>query len=776
MDSSSSNIVERLLTAPQYTLPQAEKAALLAEELRALTEFHREHCAAYRQIVDGLPALKGDGLEKIPFIPVRLFKTLKLQSVGDTEILKTLTSSGTTSQQVSKIVIDKGTSLLQTKALAAIITSFIGPKRLPMIIIDSSAVLKDRNSMSARGAGLVGLSNFGRDHFYALDAEMRLNVSGLKDFIAKHADEPILIFGFTYMVWQYFHRALTAAGEKLDLRNAILIHSGGWKKLQEQAVSNESFKSALREQTGIARIHNFYGMVEQVGGVYMECEAGCFHAPNMAEIIIRDARDWSALPAGESGLIQTLSVLPRSYPGQSLLTEDVGQVLGWDDCACGRKGARFKVEGRMERAELRGCSDTHAFSQAEVGRGIRQFLPERKAAEKIEELVAAEFFAHQPLPAFDPLTIDFLDRASAEILKTPDIKEEPDLTALAFWLRKANITSIIKSFQSTLRAGEIIQPLGVALHIAPSNVDTIFLYSWALALLAGNLNVVRVSQKPAPALDILLAALSRVLNEPRFKSIRARNVVLTYPHDAGANEYLSQTADARLVWGGDKTVSHLRATPAKPTTREISFADKVSHAIIQSEKYLAGSAEERASCAKAFYNDAYQFDQMACSSPHFVVFAGPQPATDKASALFWSALQEELRRRGHGESDSGAMDKLAGAAEILGSDARARLMNQNPAVVSAPLESFSALRERRGGGFFIEARVNDLADLAPALRQGDQTLSYFGFTAEETQQAARVLTLRGIDRIVPIGQALNFGPVWDGYVLLAELTRRVTLL
>jgi hypothetical protein len=372
MDSSNSKIVEQLLAAPQYSLGQAEKSALLAEELRALTEFHRERCAAYRQIVDGLPGARGEG---IPFIPVRLFKTLKLQSVADTEVLKVLTSSGTTSQQVSKIVIDKGTSLLQTKALASIITSFIGPKRLPMIIVDSASVLKDRNSMSARGAGLVGLSNFGRDHFYALDSEMRLDVAGLRDFTAKHAGETILIFGFTYMVWQYFYRALKTAGVTLDLQNAILIHSGGWKKLQEQAVSNEIFKTQLRAQTGITRIYNFYGMVEQVGGIYMECEAGCFHAPNMAEIIIRNARDWSALPAGKSGLIQTLSVLPRSYPGHSLLTEDVGQILGWDDCACGRKGVRFKVEGRMARAELRGCSDTHAFSQPrEEAGGIRQFI------------------------------------------------------------------------------------------------------------------------------------------------------------------------------------------------------------------------------------------------------------------------------------------------------------------------------------------------------------------------------------------------------------------
>ena len=189
MSSDNLGIVERLLATPQYSLRQADKSALLLEELRGLTESHLGRCRPYRQIVEGIGVggLPGT-LHEIPFVPARLFKSLKLQSVPDDEVLKVLTSSGTTSQAVSRIVLDRATSMLQTRALASIITSFIGPKRLPMIIIDSASILKDRNSMSARGAGLVGLSNFGRDHFYALDAEMRLDVAGLKAFAGRHAD------------------------------------------------------------------------------------------------------------------------------------------------------------------------------------------------------------------------------------------------------------------------------------------------------------------------------------------------------------------------------------------------------------------------------------------------------------------------------------------------------------------------------------------------------------------------------------------------------------
>ena len=53
------------------------------------------------------------------------------------------------------------------------------------------------------------------------------------------------------------------------------------------------------------------------------------------------------------------SPMAVSYPGHSLLTEDMGAILGVDDCPCGRKGKYFRIDGRIPQAEIRGCSDTH---------------------------------------------------------------------------------------------------------------------------------------------------------------------------------------------------------------------------------------------------------------------------------------------------------------------------------------------------------------------------------------------------------------------------------
>ncbi len=345
--------LEQLFDAPVYGLK--DKHYLLAM-LRDLIRHHRRQCAPYANILHALGYEGANTLETLPYLPVRLFKMLDLRSVPDEAIVRTMVSSGTTSQQLSKIYLDRDTAAYQTKALVKILQDFLGKARLPMLIIDSQNTLRNPER-SARAAGILGLSNFGRDHTYVLDDAMHLEHDVLDAFLQKYQDTPILIFGFTFMVWEYFLKPLQKSG--VDLSNATLLHSGGWKKLQDQAVDNATFKALLHTHTGIKKVHNFYGMVEQVGSIFMECEAGHLHTPSFADVIIRDPMTLEPLHVRQKGLIEVLSVLPHSYPGHILLSEDLGTILGEDDCICGRKGRYFSVSGRLAKAELRGCSDTH---------------------------------------------------------------------------------------------------------------------------------------------------------------------------------------------------------------------------------------------------------------------------------------------------------------------------------------------------------------------------------------------------------------------------------
>jgi phenylacetate-coenzyme A ligase PaaK-like adenylate-forming protein len=352
---------------PTYGLRSAEKAAKLSSTLAALTRHHYERCAPYRAILDARNSMAslGEGLETIPFLPVGLFKFEELLSIPKDQVAKVVTSSGTTSQQVSRVFLDRDTAGSQVRALVMILQEFIGKDRCPMMIVDHPSVIRDKTSFSARAAGILGISNFGRFHKYILrDADMSLDLDALSDFLEAHKGRPKLMFGFTFMVWRYLYQELHRLGHHPDLSEVTLIHSGGWKKLQDIAVGNREFKTALSELTGMRRIHNFYGMAEQVGSVFVECEQGVLHTPAYADVLVRDPSTWQPLPNGERGLIQVLSVLPESYPGHSLLTEDIGEILGEDHCVCGRLGKTFTVYGRLARSEVRGCSDTHASTAA----------------------------------------------------------------------------------------------------------------------------------------------------------------------------------------------------------------------------------------------------------------------------------------------------------------------------------------------------------------------------------------------------------------------------
>ena len=200
---------------------------------------------------------------------------------------------------------------------------------------------------------------FGRDVFFALDGDMKLKADELKNFIDAHRDSKIVLFGYTYIVWQFFAQELERQNISLNISDGELFHIGGWKKLQAQSVTAEKFRDELKKVCGKINVHDYYGMAEQLGSVFVECEHGHKHCSIFSDVIMRRGEDFFVCDFGEVGIIELMSVLPSSYPGHIILTEDEGRILGEDDCPCGRKGKYFEIIGRLKNAEVRGCSDTY---------------------------------------------------------------------------------------------------------------------------------------------------------------------------------------------------------------------------------------------------------------------------------------------------------------------------------------------------------------------------------------------------------------------------------
>ncbi len=411
---------------------------------------------------------------------------------------------------------------------------------------------------------------------------------------------------------------------------------------------------------------------------------------------------------------------------------------------------------------------------------VVQYIPAYDKETELEKLLSDDFLQSNPLPSFDDLSIKFLSGLSKVILSYPGIKTYPELVSLAFWLRQANISSIVSEFNKTFDDFQIIVPRGLALHVAPSNVDSIFLYSWALSLLAGNKNVVRVSRETNKQLELLLEIVREFISRAEWSEIKKRNIVISYPRENEINEYISVRSDLRVIWGGDLTIMKFKEIPSKPSTKDILFVDKFSYSIINAADYNSLVDQDKKTIARNFYNDAYWFDQMACSSPRFVLFTGGEDECEKASIIFWEHLGSELTKRDKHDTADIAMEKLVYMYETLSfselPEVPQPLNSGKPAVIRVTRDEIKHSRESCGGGFFFECFFSSLDELIPLISLKDQTLTYSGFSKEELISFAKQANGKGIDRIVPIGKALDFSPAWDGYSLLNELTKRVNII
>ncbi|MCE7798738.1 acyl-protein synthetase [Sphingobium sufflavum] len=348
---------DRLLDSQPYSLRQVEKDALLLPALKDLTRFHYERCQPYAQIVDAAWGGVQDwqGLSDVPFLPVQIFKEHALTSTTAPSMI--LQSSGTTGQTPSQIFVDSETAERQSRALVSTLRPILGDSRLPFLAIDTKDVIKP-NNLTARGAGVLGMMKFGARATFALTSDLEMDEATVRRFVESNRGRPFLLFGFTFLVWTKLFGQF--ANGELDLSDAILIHSGGWKKLEDQKVSSAVFRASLRQRFNLTKIFNFYGFVEQIGSMFVEGPGGFLYPPNFTDVIVRRPGSWEVAEDGEEGVLQILSLLPKSYPGHNVLTEDRGTIVTTDGGLGNRLGKAISIAGRVAKAELRGCSDVIA--------------------------------------------------------------------------------------------------------------------------------------------------------------------------------------------------------------------------------------------------------------------------------------------------------------------------------------------------------------------------------------------------------------------------------
>ncbi len=378
----------------------------------------------------------------------------------------------------------------------------------------------------------------------------------------------------------------------------------------------------------------------------------------------------------------------------------------------------------------------------------------------------------KPLPVFDRNVIELLDDVSKEILKIRNVREFEDLVSIAFWIRKASLIKMKQQYETKDRLG-----YGLMFHITPSNIPVQFLYSLVVSLLAGNANIIRMSQKEFEQGRIICGALRKSLE--KYPSMLPYVCLLRYGHDKEITDELSLKCDGRIVWGGDATISKIRESPLSAQAFELTFADRFSLCIINGQKYLEAPSDTKEKLAHGFYTDTFFSDQNACNSPRMVVWIGEKESCRNAAEIFWNLEKEVVEQKYALEQISGVNKLLQECTIAIEMDAKRDRKNSygNYVNVVNVGEVSPNISDCKGnGGLFFQAFVENVRDIIKCVQKDWQTLSYYGVCTTEILCAIRETGVKGIDRIVPIGQSMPPSLQWEGIDFIYSLSRHIHVL
>ena len=384
----------------------------------------------------------------------------------------------------------------------------------------------------------------------------------------------------------------------------------------------------------------------------------------------------------------------------------------------------------------------------------------------------------KPDVLFSEKVIDCLNALSASLLKDKQSRIYPDVITFAFFCRKANLLAQKKQYvgaDNEISGGSIRLGRGVLFHVAPSNVPINFGYSLIAGLLSGNHNVVRVSSKEFPQVDLIVRHLIEMAESQDYREVFDRIALVKYDRSSDATAFFSSFCHVRVIWGGDDTINQIRKSQIPARSFDVTFADRYSMAVINADELV--NERNMRKVAESFYNDTYLFDQNACSAPHLIVWLGKLENMEKAQEIFWTAVQDEVKRKYEFQAVL-AVDKLtAFYRQAIAMDIQKEPIEDNT-LVRVKLKQLSPVIDefRCAGGYFSEYVASSLDEMAAIVKNRYQTLAYYGLNREELNRFVVDNRLVGIDRIVPLGETTSFSFTWDGYNLIQTLSRECIVL
>jgi Acyl-CoA reductase (LuxC) len=393
----------------------------------------------------------------------------------------------------------------------------------------------------------------------------------------------------------------------------------------------------------------------------------------------------------------------------------------------------------------------------------------------LEPLIVSDGFeiSTDPIEPFDDLVCQFLHELSLNILGQERSRAYSDIVSFAYWCRRSNIEKLkLENYRNYLRLG-----VGVAFHVTPSNVPVNFAFSYIFSLLSGNANIVRVPTKKFIQVDIICQSIHAVLSDTRFSKIKQMTAFFRYEKNDLITGYFSSIADARIIWGGDQAIANIRMMPQPERAIDVVFADRYSFCLINAKSVADITQSALLVLCGRLYNDVYLMDQNACSSPHLFIWIGSDTEVDRAKERLWP-LVSKMAKEKYELAPENSVNKFSLACiDATRLNEFSSFESEGNLIYRVGLDS---LPESIGGlrgncGYIYEYQSTDLHEIASKIDTKCQTLTYFGFEVEHLKSFVLNNRLHGIDRIVPIGSALDIGLIWDGYDLISTLSRVIDI-
>lgn len=794
------------------------------EAVRQELCFHYDNNPLYRRFCDNKkfdPKSLTGSLQDIPPVHVAVFKELgkTLGSVPKEDIKLTLQSSAT-SGIPSSIPVDRITSRRQAKAMVRVVGDFIGNERKPFLVMDVDPMSGFRNILGARFAAVSGYLKFASRAGYFLkineNNQYYFDTDGIEKYIAGlDRNTPAVVFGFTYILYSEVIKPLSEQGLAFKLPDGSkVIHIGGWKKLESKKVSKEEFNKNASSLFGIepCDVIDIYGFTEQMGLNYPDCKCGCKHVPLFSEVVVRDIVTKEPLPVGKEGLLEFITPIPHSYPGNAVLTDDIG-IIEAGICPYGRRGTRFRVLGRLKKAEVRGCGDI-------LSNKLKFTAEKRLDSSSESKTFSIEYFAGKTDKTLEPKAqleviisslrgnlgwirsqpVDALIGLIGQVSRKWASVDDPGMIALrergavflSRWCSPDHLTKIAtEGLRGNRMYADSFLPVdgskirylkatskGLVCHWLAGNVQVLGMFALAESILAKNVNLLKVSSKDKGVFASLLKAFEGETFTTRGGySVSGddllKTIALVY-FDHGNDDLgrlMSVGADARIAWGGKEAVMTVTGYPNRFDCDDIIMGPKLSFSVVASEELEDDHAAKK--LARKIAVDASVFDQTGCASAHnlFVERGGnisPEQFVDYlAEGMKKAAIQiPKLRMSPEQISAIHSVRSIYDfKGKVIGAEDSAWtvLYSEDPGIC-APVYSRV---------LFVHP-VESINDVLPYVDDNIQTIGMAAHGKKALDFAAKAAE-KGAVRFPDCGRMLDFENPWDGMFMMERLVRWNTL-